>query len=1224
MPLNITQSHHIDTLFYQFAFDMQQQQQSIFNLYHVVTPNSAVKQWLMQRIAQHFGICSQIQWHQNVNELEWFLYQFVAQDKDQVRKANLPRVVMKWQIYQCLLKFIYTTQNRVAESHDMYGLVQRIYHYCENISDETQARLKRQQMAYWLSEQIAQVFRHYMRYRPEWLMLWSNRTPLHIEPLLNRQEQHNPFQLEKATALEGWQRALWHHLFADYYQRIVDIKDDFFSQADLSQKLPECISIFTLLDLAPTEWEFLRRLAHYTRVEVYHLSATQEYWADSVDPRWKAEQDEKIRQRLLAKFPDKNLQQIQDYIYAEQGFDAQIREDRHPILTRFGKQARDNFSLLADLSGGEHGGEWTDLFGQVVMADGQIHFQEEMIFSEHLLGRLQQDIFYLANPEENSFQLDAQDKSVQFHVCHSTLRQLEVLKEQLNLWLAESTQQQPRYLHDILVLAPNIQEIEPFIRRVFAGKESPAVNITGILPLHIRALWQAFIFPMTWVRGRFTLDDVLDWLNLAAIRQFYQLDDVQIERIGTLLNDAGFRRGFDAEHLKTTLNEHDQDYRYSFKYALDRLAMGLAIGHESVCPVVLADGQNPYIVSMQGVHNDDFALVAILLEMYQYFHERRDWLEQHDILAEDWLQKLLQEIQQFQKKNIDYTDALQKVIKQYDRMLSLTYNYEQMTDTASGLGLKQLKLPLWDILQEIQTQLGSLQDDVGFTGRIQFSQIGKIRPLPYKLIILLNIDQGVFPNRDYPKAFDLLNYVRPKLGDRSRLEDHQGAFLDAILQAQQQVWFFYTGFDVDSGEILDPSSVLIEFQQHLAQIIYHQDSPKEIDRQGLNVYEHLAPLYYVHSAQPFIAEGYLNPHVTRQQDGWFNIAQVLYQPDTPSYTQFQQVDQDIWSKFLEMPIYAPLQNLNELIQRYQLDVLQTIQISSDYWVKLLRFPALLYLRHFNISNDQGKQHLTPFEPLILNSLERYSLLDQLLADNQMLDEQQIDLRFEPLLPVGKLKQVYWQSELTLQQSMREILESYQSQTEVSYQIWQWQNIQFNLMRPKDENCKKWGRIFPKTGKGKHRFTIWIEYLLWLASLDLGEQGEDYKMICVFKDCTIIQQGLSSRQAQYEILQWLDLYFAGQRQPILLPADLLLGNRKLSKQDHAEVWELDKLSDGISIAYQDWVKQPFASYIKESNIHHPDWQVLLQHIDSEQLFEKSLQQYSHLYAPIWDLQEVKGK
>lgn len=1228
MPLNITQSHQIETLFYKFAFDIQQHQQAIFNLHHVVTPNPAVKQWLIQRISQHFGVCSQIQWHQNVNELEWFLYQVVAQDKDQVRKANLPRVVMKWQIYQCLLKFIDKPSNQVPEHHDMYGLIQRIYHYCEHISDELQARLRRQQMAYWLSEQIAQIFRHYMRYRPDWLIKWSSGIPLNVESLLNQQDQPIPLQMEKAVELEGWQRALWKHLFAEYYQRIVDIKDDFFVQDNLAQQLPECIYIFTLLDLAPTEWAFLRRLSHYTRIEIYHFSATQEYWADSVDPRWKAEQDEKIRQRLLAKFPEKNLQQIQDYIYAEYGFDAQLREDRHPILTRFGKQARDNFSLLADLSGGEHGGEWTDLFGQVVLEEGVFDFQEEIIFSENLLGRLQQDIFYLMNPESKGFHLDVQDKSIQFHVCHSTLRQLEVLKEQLNLWLAESTVEQPRHLHDVLVLAPDIQELEPFIRRVFVGKDSPAINITGILPLHIRALWQAFIFPITWVRGRFTLDDVLDWLNLSAIKQFYQLNDVQIERIGFLLNQAGFKRGFDAQHLKATLSEYDQDFRYSFKYALDRLAMSLAIGMESVCPVVLDDEQNPYIVSMQGVQYDDFALIVILLEMYQYFHERRDWLEQHDILVENWLQKLLQEIQQFQKKNVDSTDVLQKVIKQYDRMLSLTYNYEQLTNTTTGYTLKQLKLPLWDILQEIQSQLESLQDDMSFTGRINFSQIGKIRPLPYKLIILLNMDNGVFPNRDYPKAFDLLNYVRPKLGDRSRLEDHQGAFLDAILQAQQQVWFFYTGFDVDSGEILDPSSVLIEFQRHLAQIIYHQDVVNDVDLQGLKVAEHLAPLYYVHSAQPFIAEGYLNPQIIRQQDDWFNIAQVLYQPDTPIYPTFQQIDSDIWSRFLQTPIYPPLTHFDELVNKYQLDTQQIIQINANYWIKLLRFPALLYLDYFNISNHQGDKHLIPFEPLILNHLEQYQLLDRLLEQNKAFDQQHIDLHFEPNLPVGKIKQVYWQNEVALQQEMLHKLMQYQVTTEVSHQIWQWHNIQFNLLCPKDKTCQIWGRVFATSGKGKHRLAIWLEYLLWIASLELGHVGADYQMVCVFKDQVIIQKGIHSNQAQHMILQWLDLYFAGQRQPLLLPADLLLDEQKFNSQlaEDKVLWHENHLNEqGMALAYKLWSTIPFEmSYIKESNIQHHDWQLLLQHVDSEALLYKTLQQYSRLYAPIWQFQYVDGE
>ncbi|MFI7968877.1 hypothetical protein ACFMKD_33550, partial [Acinetobacter baumannii] len=75
--------------------------------------------------------------------------------------------------------------------------------------------------------------------------------------------------------------------------------------------------------------------------------------------------------------------------------------------------------------------------------------------------------------------------------------------------------------------------------------------------------------------------------------------------------------------------------------------------------------------------------------------------------------------------------------------------------------------------------------------------------------------------------FDLMDALRQQLGDRSRLEDDQGAFLDALLLAQENLWLFYNGFDVNDGEVREPSSILQEFREHLALIVKAEDGVSE-------------------------------------------------------------------------------------------------------------------------------------------------------------------------------------------------------------------------------------------------------------------------------------------------------------------------------------------------------------------------------------------------------------
>jgi exodeoxyribonuclease V gamma subunit len=541
-----------------------------------------------------------------------------------------------------------------------------------------------------------------------------------------------------------------------------------------------------------------------------------------------------VKERYIAKHPNASDADIAAFFDSfSLGFNALNRESRHPLLTRLGKQARDHFSLLSQLATGDEG-KWVDAFVEQ--------------FPETLLGKIQSDIFYLAEPQSQQYELAAEDESIQIHVCHSSIRQLEVLKEQLLHWLSQ-TDTTPRRPSDVLVLTPNLAELEPLIRSVFPAVANEhevflPVKIAGVAQLDALNAWRAVLGRLQLTQGRFTQDDFADWLNLYATQQCYGLDYTQVQRILALLNDAGFKRGLDEQHLKQSLSDEDQDYRYSFKFALDRLALGIAVPAH----VMVQD-----MLSYALVQPSDFELIGILIQIYQDLAARRDWLVAHEqgqrLPVEFWLQRIKADVQEFEQADVVALKAIREIIQKQERMLTLASYYED-----AETQLRQISLPLPYIIEEIQRTLESQSAQVEPTGQITFSQIGQIRPIPYRLIVMLNLDTGKFPNRDSHIPFDLMDALRQQLGDRSRLEDDQGAFLDAILLAQEQVWLFYNGFDLNDGEVREPSSVLQGFRDHLALIVKptsSEDGPplSEADLAGLEALQvpaQLYPLYHLH------------------------------------------------------------------------------------------------------------------------------------------------------------------------------------------------------------------------------------------------------------------------------------------------------------------------------------------------------------------------------------------
>lgn len=1212
MGIHVIQSQRLEVLLQGVMASVTQPSSSPFQVFktqHFIVPSPAQEQWLTQKIAEQQGMTANYQFHQRIRGFQWYAYQQVLENKEQVRKANIPRLILKWRIHQALQPFIQSDQNTLAQTHPLYSIVQRIYASADQLQQGTEKQIKKQSMLYWVAEQVSQLFNNYMIYRGHcqrgcqsnctcagnWLSTWGQNKALNIEQLIaHTDQQTSAFSLQQTEQLEAWQRWLWQNYFHDDFVEIQSIDADFWQLLDNEQtrsralaQLPSQVVVFTILDLPPSQLQFLRRLGQYLDVVILHYNPSQEYWADSVDPLWKKRYDLGVKERYIAKHPHASDADITAFFDSfSLGFNALNRESRHPLLTRLGKQARDHFSLLSQLATGDEG-KWVDAFVEQ--------------FPETLLGKIQSDIFYLAEPQPQQYELAPEDESIQIHVCHSSVRQLEVLKEQLLYWLSQADTT-PRRPSDVLVLTPNLAELEPLIRSVFPAVANEhevflPVKIAGVAQLDALNAWRTVLGRLQLTQGRFTQDDFADWLNLSATQQRYGLDYTQVQRILSLLDDAGFKRGLDAEHLIQTLSDDDQDYRYSFKFALDRLALGIAVPAH----VMVQD-----MLSYALVQPSDFELIGILIQIYQDLAARRDWLVAHEqgqrLPVEFWLQRIKADVQEFEQADVVALKAIREIIQKQERMLTLASYYED-TETQ----LRQISLPLPYIVEEIQRTLESQSAQVEPTGQITFSQIGQIRPIPYRLIVLLNLDTGKFPNRDSHIPFDLMDALRQQLGDRSRLEDDQGAFLDAILLAQEQVWLFYNGFDLNDGEVREPSSVLQGFRDHLALIVKptsSEDGPPlaEVDLAGLEALQipaQLYPLYHLHRLQPFDPLGFVSDRPVRFQDQWFKVA-----------SQIQQMkgERQAWVN-----------------TAYPVEQNEMIILESQQWIQDVTFPARLYLKTLGVENLTAQTLLDQSEPLLLDGLGKYAIRHFL----QQQDDQLSPSLLQDQLPVGKVQHSAWQQSRLEQQRLLERLQQYApAPTETTQRVWRVsKQLQIACVTPK-QLSQDWVSLDASSARAKRFAKVWLEYLLWLAVIK-SDTATAKRRIVVFSDQTVICEGLSSEQAQHYLKAWLQLWHAAQQQPVVLPAALVL--KPLEKGKQYEWIELDSTQvlteESQKQVLKDWNDTgDFSGFDMTQNEAcklHRDWQFILQEQDATALLQYACDHYSFaLYQPIFEFLRVE--
>lgn len=1208
MGIHVIQSQRIDVLLQGVLASTSQPSThplQVLKAQHFIVPSPAVEQWLIQKLAEQQGMTANYQFHQRVRGFQWYAYQQVlTAHKEQVRKANIPRLIFKWRVHQALQEFIQPDEMSIDDSHPLHSIVQRIYDSADRLEQGIEKQLKKQKMLYWVAEQVADLFSNYMVYRGQcqrgcentctcpnnWLAAWGQGRALDIEKYIAQKDKEiSAFTLQQTQELERWQRWLWQQHFHEDFMQMQQIDELFWQELDHPERqkkalsrLPEQIVVFTLLDLPPSQLQFLRRLGQYIDVLILHYNPSQEYWADSVDPLWKQRYDLGVKERFIAKNPQATDAEIADFFDKfTLNFNAEARESRHPLLTRLGKQARDHFSLLSNLSTGEEG-KWVDAF-----VDD---------FPESLLGKVQSDILHLVEPQPKQYELALKDDSIQIHVCHSTLRQLEVLKEQLIGWLAKP-HEQPRRPNDILVLVPNLAEVEPLIRSVFPATATEQgvhlpVKIAGIASLDALNAWRAVIGRIHLMQGRFSFDDFADWLGLHATQQCYALEYAQVERVLALLADAGFKRGLDAEHLKRSLCDGDDDYRYSFKFALERLALGIAIPEHATFNQVL---------SYAKVQPGDFELIGTLIQIYQDLNERRDWLIMHEQrkvhTVEYWLQVLSQDIVEFEQAGVVALKTAREIVKKQERMLTLaSYYAEAETGT-----LRKITLPLPYILDEIQRTLENQTAQAEPTGQITFAQIGQIRPLPYRLIVMLNLDAGQFPNRDTHVPFDLMDALRQQLGDRSRLEDDQGAFLDALLLAQENLWLFYNGFDVNDGEVRDPSSILQEFREHLALIVKPEpNAPEREVIEGIEIPSQLKQLYHLHYLQPFDPKGFIaeNSYI-RYQDHWFNVAMQIQQASG---------------------VLKPWANTS-----YPLEIPDMLVLDSHQWIQDVTFPARLYLKTLGVENLGSVGELDQNEPLLLDGLGRYTIRHFLQQNEQQAQPEAL----LDQLPVGKVQYSAWQQGIFEQECLLERLHHYApAVTQTTQRVWRIaKQLHMNITVPKSET-QDWVSMEASSARAKRRAKVWLEYLLWLAYLNEGSAGAERHRIVVFSDKTVICKGISSEQARQYLQPWFKIWRYAQRQPLVLPAALMLKPLEKAK---AYQWEVSNQTEKIKLdekSYTELLKYwnetgSFTAIDMTQNEAcklHKDWRFILQEQDAQALLQHACDEFAYdLYHPVFQFQ-----
>ncbi len=733
----------------------------------VITQSNGIAQWLNFSLASQdepgLGIAAGVDTVLPARFL-WRCYRAVlgAEAVPEVSPLDKPRLV--WRLMRLLPDLV---------GAPGYDPLQR---FLQN--DPDQRRLLQ------LSQRLADLYDQYQVYRADWLAAWAAGD----EVLINAAGQRSPL------GDNLWQARLWQSVLADIaadpntpsgpaaagraavHQAFVTAAQA--SGTERPRGLPRRVFVFGLSSLPAQSLEVLGAIARWCQVILCVQNPCQYHWADIIEARWQERRATKARQR----------------------HDSRPHDDAHPLLAAWGRQGRDFMSLLAaydDPAAREAHLPALTAIGQAVdvftsPGEGSV------------LQQLQDDVLALRPLAETQSRWGAvdpaQDHSLRFHIAHSPQREVEILHDRLLGAFEADPSLQPR---DCLVMVPDIMRYAPHIEAVFglhAAQDDPRAIAFSIADQGQRGrdpIIQALEQLLRLGQSRTTLSEVLDLLEVPALRRRFGIEETDIPRLHRWVARANVRWGLHAEQARTLGLPGDQVLRHTWRHGLRRLLLGYATG---------ADAQPWQDIEPQG---EVGGLEAALLGPLEQLLGALDalWAAQQDsATVADWVGRWRQWLGDFFAPETRAEQAsllaLESALRDWLEAVEAAQFHELLPATVVAecwvAGLDQASL-----------------SQRFFGGAVTFATLMPMRAIPFRFVALLGMNDGDYPRARAVADFDLMAMdYRP--GDRSRREDDRYLFLEAVLSAREHLHCSWVGRSVTDNTPRSPSVLVGQLRDHLA------------------------------------------------------------------------------------------------------------------------------------------------------------------------------------------------------------------------------------------------------------------------------------------------------------------------------------------------------------------------------------------------------------------------
>jgi len=870
---------------------------------------------------------------------------------------------------------------------------------------------------------LAHCFERYQAYRRDLLEAW-----------------------ERGADPDDWQAELWRLLVqsSDQLHRarlLIEYLKRYTNTQKSPPGLPQRVFAFGCITISPDVLRFLGLMGQHCELAFFLPNPCRQYWGDQQSER------ERLRQ------------------YGAEAFSL----DENPLLGAWGHVGRDFIARLFSYD--------------EVMPHREVDLSHDPV-RDSLLHHVQSDILDRVLTEK-SFNTNMVDKSLQFHACHSPLRELQVLHDRLLDLFETLPNLEPR---EIAVMMPDITSYAPYIHAVFGAL---AMDDARRIPYSIsdRAMHdqhpiiKTFFSFLDLRSSRRTATEVLDLLAVPAVMKQLKLDNAALERLRYWVKEAGIRWGYD---------ENDRErvgagrYReFSWAFGLERLLMGYASGASDslvadIAPITDIEGNAAEALGI---------LIAALRKLDGLIHA------QHTLhSAQEWQHIYRNVLDFFFLSDVIDHDESVALDALYGALAALSEE-SVLADCNELLDWQSVSAFLQERLTDTPVQQRFL------SGGVTFCAMLPLRSVPFRVICVIGMNDDAFPRHEPLQMINRMHHEyiahgRIQPGDRSIRDDDRYLFLQLLTAAEDVFYMSWIGEDLRDGSVREPSMVVSELLDVVANNYY----VNAVTKDALIVHHPLHPF------SPHLFENNSNSYLFTYRNEWRSAAASAYGVQ---------------------PIGAFADAILEMNPPLMVDLNMLIDFFSN--------PAkYFFTQKCGLRFYQTEELLNVDDPMTLNALERYTLrtaLVESLLENESSSDKMRFFRARALLPMGMAADDAVNAEISAASAIAETVkrlrvDPFSLSERVSIDMGAGMYIDALLPAHANHSVLEWtaGRA-----EGKRLIKAWLTSLA--VAVYCGSCK--YTLISIDKDdVSVTQIEITRSEAKAHLRTMLDLYHQGGTQPLL--------------------------------------------------------------------------------------------